>query len=195
MQHIGIEGPWDLNRRRPSGVQLWQPNRGRGEPGMLPKITALNQDAIIAAATNAVDTLTQITGEIVGWDPCRVLGSGTVLETAALRSTLGEHYGVDPRSVHAYVVGEHGDSDPAPWSLADITGVRLADFVDAHKQRYDQVALDRFLDQTRNAAREIIQRKRATYYARGSAQPAPSEAELTAFQASAQILKDRLSEM
>jgi L-lactate dehydrogenase len=80
---------------------------------------------------------------------------------------LGEHYGVDPRSVHAYVVGEHGDSELALWSLANIAGVRLADFVGTNKQGYDKVALDRIFNQTRNAAYEIIERKKATYYAIG----------------------------
>jgi L-lactate dehydrogenase len=69
--------------------------------------------------------------------------------------------------VHAYVVGEHGDSELALWSLANIAGVRLADFVGANGQGYDQAALDRIFDQTRNAAYEIIQRKKATYYAIG----------------------------
>jgi L-lactate dehydrogenase len=80
---------------------------------------------------------------------------------------LGMHYGVDSRSVHAYIVGEHGDSELALWSLANIAGIRLADFVGANGQGYDQEALDRIFDQTRNAAYEIIQRKRATYYAIG----------------------------
>src|SRR5512142_580332 len=80
---------------------------------------------------------------------------------------LGEHYEVDPRSVHAYVVGEHGDSELALWSLANIAGVRLADFVGANGQVYEQAVLDHIFIQTRDAAQEIIQRKKATYYAIG----------------------------
>jgi L-lactate dehydrogenase len=223
-------------------LELLQTNAGIFQD-IVPKITAVNRDAIIIVATNPVDILTQITGQIVGCDRCRVLGSGTVLDTARLRYMLGEHYGVDPRSVHAYVVGEHGDSELALWSLANIAGVRLADFVGTNKQGYDQAALDSIFDQTRNAAYEIIQRKRATYYAIGLgllsiveavlrdqhtvmtvssplsgqygvsdisiSMPAIigrqgveevinlplSEAELTAFQASARTLKDRLSEL
>jgi L-lactate dehydrogenase len=210
---------------------------------IVPKINAVNQDAIIIVASNPVDILTHIAAQIVGCDRCRVLGSGTMLDTARLRFMLGEHYGVDPRSVHAYVVGEHGDSELALWSLANVAGVRLADFVGANKQGYDQAALDRIFDQTRNAAYEIIQRKRATYYAIGLgllsiveavlrdqhtvmtvssplsgqygvngiaiSMPAIvgrlgveevlnlplSEAELTAFQASAATLKGRLAEL
>ncbi len=134
---------------------------------IVPKVTAVNQDAILVIATNPVDILTQIAAQIVGQDRCRVMGSGTALDTARLRYMLGVHYGVDPRSVHAYVVGEHGDSELALWSLANIAGVRLPDFVGANGQGYDQAALDRIFNQTRNAAYEIIQRKKATYYAIG----------------------------
>jgi L-lactate dehydrogenase len=133
----------------------------------MPKITAVNQDAIIVIASNPVDILTQIAADIVGLDQCRVLGSGTALDTARLRFLLGNHYGVDPRSVHAYVVGEHGDSELALWSLANIAGVRLIDFVGSDGQRYDHVAIEYIFNQTRNAAYEIIKRKKATYYAIG----------------------------
>ncbi len=134
---------------------------------IVPKVTAVNEDAILVIATNPVDILTHIAAQIVGLDRGRVLGSGTALDTARLRYMLGVHYGVDSRSVHAYVVGEHGDSELALWSLANIAGVRLTDFVGANGQGYDQAALDRIFSQTRNAAYEIIQRKKATYYAIG----------------------------
>jgi len=134
---------------------------------IVPKILAVNQDAILLIASNPVDILTQIAAEIVGLKYGRVLGSGTMLDTARLRFMLGQHYGVDPRSVHAYIVGEHGDSELALWSLANIAGVRLDDFVGADGQGYDREAIDRIFDQTRNAAYEIIQRKKATYYAIG----------------------------
>lgn len=134
---------------------------------IVPKITAVNQDAILIVASNPVDILTQIAVQVAGCERCRVLGSGTALDTARLRYLLGMHYGVDSRSVHAYVVGEHGDSELPLWSLANIAGVRLPDFVGVNGQVYDQAALDRIFDQTRNAAYEIIQRKRATYYAIG----------------------------
>ena len=134
---------------------------------IMPQVLAVNPSAIIVVATNPVDILTHISAGIAGLDRRRVFGSGTVLDTARLRYMLGVHYGVDPRSVHAYIVGEHGDSELALWSLANIAGVRLADFVGANGQGYDPAALDRIFNQTRNAAYEIIQRKRATYYAIG----------------------------
>lgn len=134
---------------------------------IVPKINSVNQEAILVVATNPVDILTYITAQIAGPESGRVVGSGTVLDTARFRYLLGKHYGVDPRSVHAYIVGEHGDSELALWSLANIGGVRLPDFTGAYGQGYDQAALDGILSQTRNAAYEIIQRKKATYYAIG----------------------------
>jgi len=147
-------------------LELLQTNAGIIR-NIVPKVTAANRDAIIVVASNPVDILTQITAQIVGLDRNRVLGSGTVLDTARLRYMLGVHYGVDSRSVHAYIVGEHGDSELALWSLANIAGVRLPDFVGANGQCFDQATLDRIFDQTRSAAYEIIQRKKATYYAIG----------------------------
>lgn len=147
-------------------LELLQTNAGIFR-SIVPNILKVTQDAIIVVATNPVDILTQITAEIVGAGCCNVLGSGTILDTARLRYMLGAHYGVDSRSVHAYVVGEHGDSELALWSLANIAGVRLTDFVGANGQGYDPQALENIFHQTRNAAYEIIQRKKATYYAIG----------------------------
>jgi L-lactate dehydrogenase len=134
---------------------------------IVPKVYAVNQDAIIVVASNPVDILTYITAQIYGLESGRVIGSGTLLDTARFRYLLGVHYGVDSRSVHAYIVGEHGDSELALWSLANIAGVRLPDFVGTNGQGYDQATLDRIFDQTCHAAYEIIQRKKATYYAIG----------------------------
>ncbi len=145
---------------------------------LIPAILAVNEDGIIVVATNPVDILTTIGAQIAGPAANRVIGSGTILDTARFRYLLGQHYGVDPRSVHAYIVGEHGDSELALWSLANIAGVRLVDFVGANGQGYDQAALDAILEQTRNAAYEIIKRKRATYYAIGLGLLAIAEAVL-----------------
>jgi len=134
---------------------------------IVPQVNAVNQDAIIVVATNPVDILTYITARIVGLESGRVIGSGTLLDTARFRYLLGVHYGVDSRSVHAYIVGEHGDSELPLWSLANIAGVRLSDFVGTNGQCYNQAALDHIFDQTCHAAYEIIQRKKATYYAIG----------------------------
>ncbi len=134
---------------------------------IVPRVVAAAPDAIIVIATNPVDILTTISDQIAGLAPGRVIGSGTILDTARFRYMLGEHYKVDPRSVHAYIVGEHGDSELALWSLANIAGVRLRDFVGANGRGYDEGALETIFEQTRTAAYEIIKRKKATYYAIG----------------------------
>jgi L-lactate dehydrogenase len=134
---------------------------------IVPQVVAAAPDSIVVIATNPVDILTTISDQIAGLPRGRVIGSGTILDTARFRYLLGEHYRVDPRSVHAYIVGEHGDSELALWSLANIAGVRLRDFVGANGRGYDQAALDTIFAQTRDAAYEIIKRKRATYYAIG----------------------------
>jgi L-lactate dehydrogenase len=134
---------------------------------IVPQVVAANPDGLIVIATNPVDILTHIAVEIAGLPAGRVIGSGTILDTARFRYLLGDHYRVDPRSVHAYIVGEHGDSELALWSLANIAGVNLRDFVGVNGQGYDQAAMDAIFEQTRTAAYEIIQRKQATYYAIG----------------------------
>lgn len=136
---------------------------------VVPKIMTANPEGTIVVATNPVDILTQIATDIAQLPAGRVLGSGTTLDTARLRYLLGIHYGVDPRSVHAYVVAEHGDSSLPLWSMANIAGVRLRDFVSSTGQGYDSVALNAIFEQTRRAAYEIIQRKGSTYYAIGLA--------------------------
>jgi L-lactate dehydrogenase len=134
---------------------------------IVPRINAVNHDAIIVVGTNPVDILTHVTARNVGVDCGRVIGSGTALDTARFRYMLGVHYGVDPRSIHAYIVGEHGDSELPLWSLANIAGVGLAEFTGINGQKYDLQALNNIFEQTRNAAYEIIKRKRSTYYAIG----------------------------
>ena len=134
---------------------------------IVPQVVAACSDAVLVIATNPVDILTTISAELSGLPAGRVIGSGTILDTARFRYLLGEHYRVDPRSVHAYIVGEHGDTELALWSLANIAGVRLRDFVGPDGRGYDQAAMEAIFEQTRTAAYEIIKRKHATYYAIG----------------------------
>jgi L-lactate dehydrogenase len=133
---------------------------------IVPKVVAANPTGVILVATNPVDILTQIAAEIAGLPPGQVLGSGTILDTARFRFLLGEHFGVNPQCVHAYIVGEHGDSAVAVWSLANIAGVRLSDLAGS-EHAVDRATLDGIFKQTRDAAYEIIRRKRSTYYAIG----------------------------
>jgi L-lactate dehydrogenase len=132
---------------------------------VVPKAARSNPDGILVIATNPVDALTYAAWKLSGLPPSRVIGSGTILDTARFRYLLSQHFGVDPRSVHAHIIGEHGDSEVPVWSLANIAGMRLADFCSANGLVYDQSALDGIFRQTRDAAYEIIERKGATYYA------------------------------
>jgi L-lactate dehydrogenase len=134
---------------------------------IISRLKGINNQAVIIIATNPVDILTQLSSTMLGEVSGRVIGSGTILDTARFRTLLGAHYSVDSRSVHAYIVGEHGDSELALWSTADIGGVPLKDFVGANAQGYDEKKLNAILEQTRNAAYEIIKRKKASYYAIG----------------------------
>jgi L-lactate dehydrogenase len=134
---------------------------------IVPRVLEVNPEAVIVIATNPVDILTQLSAEIAGLNSGRVIGSGTILDTARFRTLLGAHYGVDPRSVHASIVAEHGDSSLALWSSAEIGGVPLARFTGPNRQAYDRTALEGLFKQTQTAAYEIISRKGSTYYAIG----------------------------
>jgi L-lactate dehydrogenase len=134
---------------------------------IIPQIVDVCPEAIILIATNPVDILTSIAADIAKLPHGRVIGSGTILDTARFRYLLGEYYRVDPRSVHAYIIGEHGDTELALWSLANIAGVRLRDFVSPEGRTYDQGVMDSIFEQTKTAAYDIIKRKQATYYAIG----------------------------
>lgn len=132
---------------------------------IVPEIARHNPDGILLIATNPVDVLTYTTWKISGLPARRVIGSGTILDTSRFRYLLSQHFGVDPRSVHAFIIGEHGDSEVPVWSLANIAGMRLRAFCAAQGVDYDQAAMDGIFRQTRDAAYHIIERKGATYYA------------------------------
>ena len=132
---------------------------------IVPAVARSNPDGIILVATNPVDVLAYLTYRISGLPAARVIGSGTILDTARFRALLAEHYGVDPRSVHAYIAGEHGDTEVPIWSLANIAGMPLADFATANDMGHDPAELRAIFEATRDAAYQIIERKGATYYA------------------------------
>src|SRR5919107_2998682 len=132
---------------------------------IVPQVAEANPDGIILVATNPVDILSYETWQLSGLPAGRVIGSGTILDTARFRAALSDHFGVDPRSVHAFIAGEHGDSEVPVWSSANIAGMRLREFCSANGLRYDQDAMDGIFASTRDAAYQIIERKGATYYA------------------------------
>ena len=132
---------------------------------IVPKIVQHNPDGVLLVATNPVDVLTYAAWKISGLPPARVLGSGTILDTARFRFLLSQHFGVDARSVHAYIIGEHGDSEVPVWSLANIAGMRLPDYCRASGGSYDPEQMNKIFESTRDAAYRIIESKGATYYA------------------------------
>ncbi len=132
---------------------------------VVPQIARHNPGGILLIATNPVDVLTYASLHYSGMAAARVIGSGTILDTARFRFLLSRHFGVDARSVHAYIIGEHGDSEVPVWSLANIAGMRLGEFASAHGVTCETADLDRIFHSTRDAAYEIIKRKGATYYA------------------------------
>ena len=131
---------------------------------ILPSLTASGFEGLLMIVSNPVDVLTYAAQRISGFPAERVIGSGTVLDTARLKYELGRHLDVDPRSIHAVIIGEHGDSELAVWSSANISTVDLEQFC-ALRGIQDQAALrDKIYHEVRDSAYEIIQRKGATYY-------------------------------
>lgn len=126
-------------------------------------------DGIFLVATNPVDIMTKITLELSGFDPSHVIGSGTTLDTARLRYLLGDYFSIDPRNVHAYVIGEHGDSEIVPWSQAYITTKNVYDIIDSSNGKFSFDDLYKLSKDVTSAAQEIIKAKSATYYGIGMA--------------------------
>lgn len=131
---------------------------------IIPEIAKRDFGGILLVVANPVDILTQVAIKLSGLPEERVIGSGTVLDSARLRSKLGQHLSVDSRSVHAFIVGEHGDSEVVAWSSANVSGVPLSDMCEMrghynHKENTKEIA-----DAVKNSAYEIINKKHATYY-------------------------------
>jgi L-lactate dehydrogenase len=145
---------------------------------VIPQIVKHNPDGLLVMTTNPVDILTYEAARIAGLPPGHVFGSGTILDTARFRALLGDYFDVDPRSVHAYIIGEHGDTELPVWSQANIGGVQLLDYPLGNGRRADEAALETIVEQTRTAAYAIIERKKATYYAIGLGLLAIAEAVL-----------------
>jgi len=128
-------------------------------------ILKYNNDSILLVVTNPVDILTYLTYKFSGFPKERVIGSGTVLDTARFRYLLAEHTNIDPRNVHAYIIGEHGDSEVPAWSVANIAGISMNDYCEICKSCDTVMVKNEIVNKVRNAAYEIINRKGATYYA------------------------------
>lgn len=131
-------------------------------------VLAAAPDTILLIATNPVDIMTDIATRLSGLDPERVIGSGTILDTARFRSLLGTHLGIAPQSVHAYVLGEHGDSEVLSWSAARAGSVPLRSFAAQVGAPLTDDVRARIDDRVRNAAYTIIAGKGATWYGIGA---------------------------
>ncbi len=124
---------------------------------------------LFLVATNPVDIMARITQQLSGLDPRRVIGSGTALDTARLRYLLGDYFSVDPRNVHAYVIGEHGDSEFVPWSQAMVATKSVLDICAESGGKYCTAEMETISGEVRDAAQKIIEAKRSTYYGIGMA--------------------------
>ena len=131
---------------------------------IIPQIAAVNKDAIMLIVANPVDVLTYAAQKLSGYPENRVFGSGTTLDTARFKYLLGQHLEVDSRSVHAFIIGEHGDSEIAAWSSANVSGIPIHEFCEMRGHFEHEKAMKEIAESVKNSAYEIIEKKGATYY-------------------------------
>lgn len=132
---------------------------------MVPEIVKYSPNSILLVVSNPVDILTYVTYKLSGFQPERVIGSGTVLDSSRFRYLLSRHFNVDVRNVHSYILGEHGDSEIAAWSLTNIAGIDVDNYCKCICKNCDGNFKMGILDKVRNAAYEILDRKGYTSYA------------------------------
>jgi len=139
---------------------------------IVPSVLRVAPEAVLLVVTNPVDVMTHLAARFAsdfGVPPTRVIGSGTTLDSARFRALIGRHFDVDARHVHAYVIGEHGDSEVLAWSQATIAGLSFDEFVSVHGTPLTAADRARIDENVRRAAYHIIAGKGATYYGIGSA--------------------------
>ena len=131
------------------------------------KITEYNEKCILLMVTNPLDVMTYTALQYSNYAKTKVIGSGTVLDTARLRYLLGQYLDVDSRNVHSYIIGEHGDSEVPVWSLANVGGIRLKEYCPLCNVPYDESVFDELFVKVRDAGNEIIRRKGRTNFSIG----------------------------
>jgi L-lactate dehydrogenase len=136
--------------------------------GVVGQVLRVAKDPILLVASNPVDIMTHMTVKLSGLRPERVIGSGTILDTARFRALLGEHLDVSPSSIHAYVLGEHGDSEVLAWSSVKVGGMPIEGFARQRGKHLTEEAMAGISDGVRNAAYRIIEGKGATYFGIGA---------------------------
>ncbi|MBR6985599.1 MAG: L-lactate dehydrogenase [Ruminococcus sp.] len=130
---------------------------------VMPQLAKAAPDAIYVVVSNPVDIITYTILKCTDLSPKQVIGSGTALDTSRLRSSIADHVGLSPNSVHAYVFGEHGDSSFIPWSLTNIAGIPMEEY--CKDQEHADIDEDEIINEVRTAGAEVIKRKGATFYA------------------------------
>jgi L-lactate dehydrogenase len=135
---------------------------------IVPPVAHAAPDAVLLVATNPVDTMGQVATRLAQLAPTRVIASGTILDTARFRALLGQHLRIAPKSVHGYVLGEHGDSEVLHWSGARVGGVRIESIASALHRPFTQEAKEAIDDGVRRAAYRIIDGKGHTAYGIGA---------------------------
>jgi L-lactate dehydrogenase len=151
--------------QKPDETRLDLVNRNAGiMESVVKKIAEQDCKGILLIVSNPVDVLTCVAHKVSGFPPNRILGSGTVLDSARLKYHLGKYLGVDSRSVHAFIIGEHGDSEIAAWSSANVSGVPISSMGQPGEHFDKEENMEEMANQVKNSAYEIIRKKDATYY-------------------------------
>lgn len=132
---------------------------------IIPQIVKYNSECILLIVTNPVDVLTNLTLKLSGFPAERVIGSGTVLDTARLKYLLGRKFDLDYRNIHAWMIGEHGDSELAAFSSATVAGLPVDEYCRQHGRTRDSLKLNEVYEEVRDSAYQIIDRKGSTFYA------------------------------
>lgn len=136
---------------------------------IIPEIVRYSPESILLVVSNPVDVLSYITYKLSGFPKERVIGSGTVLDTSRLKYLLGEHFNVDDRNIHTYIMGEHGDSEIVTWNLTSIAGMGVEEYCKNNCNKCDGNLKYKIQENVKNSAYHIIEKKGATYYAVGLA--------------------------
>lgn len=131
---------------------------------IMPEISRRGFPGILLIVSNPVDILTYVAAKLSGLPQERVIGSGTVLDTARLKYELGRHLSVDSRSVHSFIIGEHGDSEIVAWSSTNVSGIPVHEFCEMRGFYNHENAMEEIAGRVKNSAYEIIEKKQATYY-------------------------------
>jgi L-lactate dehydrogenase len=131
---------------------------------IIPEVVKYCRESILLVVTNPVDILTYVTYKLSGFKKEKVIGSGTVLDTARFKSLLADETGVDARNVHSYVLGEHGDTEVPTWSITNIAGMSMESFCENAKSCVGSTR-EQLFEEVRKAAYNVIEKKGATYYA------------------------------